>query len=325
MTKFQSILLNWFSKHGRELPWRTPPQSSPCEGEETPPLFKRGKQGMFLRDPYLILISELMLQQTQVSRVLPKFTAFIEKWPTFANLTSAKQSDVIIMWQGLGYNRRAKFLWQTASVVTEQLNGIFPSTVKDIQTLPGIGPYTARALAIFALGLDEVTIDTNIRRILARVCIGTKQVSEKELYTLAKKVVPEGKADAWHQALMDFGSLVCLAKNPLCESCPLAEICVLNNESKQLGCANAADWLARQPKTKKVGKKDVGKKFEETDRYFRGRIIDFLRTGEQPMEALQSFICIEKKLNDLVRFGEIIEALVKEHLIEMKGNNVRLK
>lgn len=281
-------MLAWYTKNKRALPWRDVP-----------------------RNPYHILVSELMLQQTQVSRVLPKFQHFIETWPTLESFSKASLSDVLIAWQGLGYNRRAKHLLETAKIITHTYMGVFPQERDVLKNLPGFGPYMVSALRVFAFGFQEPVIDVNVKRIQDRTGLETF-------------AIPAGKADEWHQALMDFGSSICTAKSPRCISCPVARLCRANKEAKALGFETYADWLATVPKIKKVSKKDIGKKFEETDRYFRGRVIDFLRGGEKSMMEVQDHILIAHRLSDLKRFGSIIESLVIDGLIKIEGNTVHL-
>ncbi len=168
-------LLAWFGEHGRDLPWR------------------------WTRDPYAILVSEVMLQQTQVERVLPRYLAWIERWPTVEALAAASTGDVIREWQGLGYNRRALALHRAASRITA---GGWP---EDLTELPGVGPYTAAAIRCFALGEDVLPVDVNVGRVLRRTQASFSSSAA--------------------QALMDLGATVCLARVPRCARCPLAEGC----------------------------------------------------------------------------------------------------
>src|SRR3989344_6373000 len=226
-----TVLFAWFRKHGRILPWRM---------RELSALYKVKKIGKtkvsvlrdstiasyfttkWNRDPYTIIVSELMLQQTQVDRVLPKFESFIHKWPTVHDLSKAKLSDVLIEWKGLGYNRRAKFLQEMARAVVHTHKGNFPKTEEELRKLPGVGEYTARAVLTFAYGKDIGVVDTNIRRIFSRIMFGTEagqtKISTKEFFAVIDQSVPSGKGDPWNQALMDFGALVCTAKSPKCDN-----------------------------------------------------------------------------------------------------------
>jgi A/G-specific adenine glycosylase len=182
----QSSLLAWYGENGRDLPWRQ------------------------TRDPYAILVSEVMLQQTQVSRVLPRYQAWLERWPTVEALAAADLADVIRAWDGLGYNRRAVRLHRCATAVAER--GGFPREAAELERLPGIGPYTAAAVACFAFGAQVAAPDTNARRVLDRL----GQAGAKP---------PDGHAYEWNQALFDLGSTICIARRPRCQACPLADGC----------------------------------------------------------------------------------------------------
>ena len=173
--RLQELLLAWFAEHGRDLPWRG------------------------TRDPYRILVSEVMLQQTQVSRVVPRYLEWLERWPTVQSLAASSPADVIRAWQGLGYNRRGLALHRAARIVAER------GWPDDLTELPGVGPYTAAAIANFAFGRSALPVDVNVRRVLTRTG-GT--------------FGPEAA-----QALFDLGATVCLARVPRCDACPLADIC----------------------------------------------------------------------------------------------------
>jgi A/G-specific adenine glycosylase len=187
LEQLQTELLAWFSQNRRELPWR-----------ET-------------RDPYAILVSEVMLQQTQVTRVVERWTTWLERWPTAKALAAASTADVVRAWSGLGYNRRAINLQSAARAVAEA--GEFPRTLEGLQALPGVGPYTASAIACFAFDAQLTTVDVNVRRVLTRA-LGQQEASP-----------PPGRAWEWNQALFDLGATVCLARIPRCDACPLAEGC----------------------------------------------------------------------------------------------------
>lgn len=180
-------LLEWYAKNGRDLPWRR------------------------TRDPYAILVSEVMLQQTQVPRVEPRFVRWMQRWPTVEALAAAAPADAIAEWSGLGYNRRAVNLHRAALAVVER--GGFPRTPAELQQLPGVGPYTAAAIACFAFGAQVAAPDTNARRVLERA------FEDPDIPP------PPGRAYDWNQALFDLGSQVCIARRPRCGVCPLAGGC----------------------------------------------------------------------------------------------------
>ncbi|MCA9369395.1 A/G-specific adenine glycosylase, partial [Candidatus Woesebacteria bacterium] len=184
VANFQQFILWWYSKHGRyELPWRN------------------------TTDPYKILVSELMLQQTQVERVITKYLAFLETFPSTKVLAQASLAEVLSLWQGLGYNRRAKFLWQTAQKVHTELEDTFPSTADELQKLPGIGPYTATAISTFAFNNPEVVIETNIRSIYIYHFFPKRtNVEDAELLPLIEATIYTNNPREWYAALMDYGS-----------------------------------------------------------------------------------------------------------------------
>jgi len=183
MDNFRNFLRNWHQLYGRhDLPWR------------------------HTTDPYCILVSELMLQQTQVGRVIPKYEAFLKQFPTVDALSRAKLADVLIAWQGLGYNRRAKYLHQAAKLVTEN-GGVFPTTQQEMQTLPGIGPYTAGAVAAFSFNQPVILIETNIRTVfLYHFFPNQSEVSDSELLPLIEATLDLDNPREWYWALMDYGS-----------------------------------------------------------------------------------------------------------------------
>jgi A/G-specific adenine glycosylase len=180
-------LLTWYDENARDLPWRR------------------------THDPYAILVSEVMLQQTQVARVVPRYLAWLERWPTVAALAGAAPAEVITAWSGLGYNRRAVLLHRCACEVTAR--GGFPREPRELERLPGVGPYTAAAIACFAFGAQIAAPDTNARRVLGRV------------YGPVGVAPPPGLAYEWNQALFDLGREVCIARTPRCGACPLAPEC----------------------------------------------------------------------------------------------------
>jgi len=203
--RFVPELLNWYRQHGRTLPWRGHP------------------------DPYAVWVSEIMLQQTRVETVIPYFEKWMQLFPTVRNLAEATEQDVLNAWEGLGYYSRARNLHKAAKIVVEKYNGSLPRDLKELLGLPGIGCYTVGAIASIAFGMDEPTLDGNLRRVFARLFDVSEpadsSVGEKILWGLARENLPSGQAGDYNQALMDLGATICIPKNPRCLICPLMEIC----------------------------------------------------------------------------------------------------
>lgn len=210
-----------------------------------------------------------MLQQTQAERVAPKYHEFLHQFPTIGALADAPTSEVIRAWAGLGYNRRALNLQRAARVVVENFAGRMPETVSELLSLPGVGPYTAGAIACFAFEQDVGFVDTNIRRVLHRVVYGPEipkpRATNREIDELAAKLVPTARGYEWNQAIMELGATICRARATDCLLCPISEWCCARGQMQPL--------LAERP-ARAIGKSVP---FEQTSRYFRGRIIDRLR------------------------------------------------
>jgi A/G-specific adenine glycosylase len=200
--RFRDALLRWYARHGRDLPWRR------------------------TRDAYAILVSEVMLQQTQVGRVLDYYPRFLARYPTVEELARASESEVRDAWQGLGYYRRAANLQTAARLVVDRHGGRFPADVPSLIRLPGIGRYTAGAVASFAFDVDAPIVDTNAGRVLARVFDGRRRpAAPARLWALAEIATPPGRAYAFNQAIMDLGAMVCSARRPACGGCPVRRAC----------------------------------------------------------------------------------------------------
>jgi A/G-specific adenine glycosylase len=202
---FQLRLRRWFRLHGRDLPWR------------------------LTRDPYAILLSEFMLQQTQVAMVIPYYQRWLIRFPDFAALARARESQVLHAWQGLGYYARARNLHRTARFVRRNFQGELPADVASIAQLPGIGRYTAGAIASFAFDLPEPIVDANIARVLARLTNWQETIDspagKTHLWSAAAALVPPLGARVYNSALMDLGATVCLPRQPLCGQCPVRRLC----------------------------------------------------------------------------------------------------
>ena len=209
------------------------------------------------RDPWAVLVSEVMLQQTQVARVIPKWHEFLDRWPTSTACAAAPASEVVRLWAGLGYNRRALNLHRCAVAVAERHGGAMPDDLEGLLALPGIGPYTARAVLAFAFGRDVGVVDTNVVRVLTRRA--GRRMSAAQAQATADGLVPAGQGWFWNQAMLDLGATVCTPRRPQCARCPL-------------GCA----WHGEGPDPWVGGRQS---RFEGSDRQGRGRLLDALRAG----------------------------------------------
>lgn len=240
--RIQRHLLDWFAESARDLPWRR------------------------TRDPYAILVSEIMLQQTQVDRVLPYYERFLARFPTVQELAAAPTAEVIRLWAGLGYNRRAVNLQRAAQAVCKDYGGSFPRDVAELRKLPGVGAYTAGAIAAFAFEDDVAFLDTNMRRVVERVEFGPRSHTEREVAAAAEVLLPHGRSWTWNQALIEFGALQCTARKPACVICPLQQDC------------EAFPSIQSEIAAKQRRPRRPSEAFETTSRYFRGRVVDALRT-----------------------------------------------
>ncbi len=205
-------LLAWYDRHRRRLPWRALPGVT--------------------ADPYAVWLSEIMLQQTTVTAVKPYFETFLSRWPRVADLAAAKVEDVMTAWAGLGYYARARNLHKCAHVVAADYAGVFPDTEEGLRALPGIGPYTAAAIAAIAFGRRAVVVDGNVERVMARLFAVTEPLpkSKPVLVAHAGHLTPETRTGDYAQAVMDLGATVCTPKSPKCGICPWAEPCAARRE-----------------------------------------------------------------------------------------------
>lgn len=205
-------LLEWYDRHARVMPWRTPPQDK-CAGVRP--------------DPYRVWLSEVMLQQTTVAAVRAYFHRFTERWPTVAQLAAAEDGDVMGEWAGLGYYARARNLLKCARAVAQDHGGVFPDTYSALLTLPGIGPYTAAAISSIAFDRAETVVDGNVERVMARLyAVQTPlPVAKSELTALAATLTPQDRPGDYAQAVMDLGATICTPKSPACGICPWQAPC----------------------------------------------------------------------------------------------------
>jgi A/G-specific adenine glycosylase len=286
---FQDKILTWYSLHQRELPWRELPLDP--------------KTGM--RDPYKILLSEIMSQQTQISRVVPKYRAWLEAFPTVEALAIAPVADVLKHWSGLGYNRRALNLKKTAQVIVEQHGGKFPKTEKELLALPGIGLYTARAIMCFAFDEQVAVVDVNVKKVIVVELFGNmrlgdssrdpstpfrspqgNKMSDKEIALIADSLVPHGRAYEWNQALMDYSA-----------------------------------------KVLKKEKMDIPKQstFKGSRRFYRGQIVKLLiEKHEVALSGVGKFIKKDYTEEDRELISSIVAEMEKEGFIRVKNGSITL-
>lgn len=283
---FRAALLDWGRGRRDDLPWRNS------------------------TDPWRILVSEVMLQQTQASRVVPHYRDFVAAFPTPAACARASTAEIVRHWQGLGYNRRATYLHRAAGIIHDEHGGRVPDTVSALLDLPGVGPYTARAVASLAFDADVGVIDTNIGRVLSRAIAG-RRLPRPDAQRMADDLVPAGSSRAWNQAVMDLGALVCTKRSPDCDGCPVRRWC---------GWAQQG-WLDPDPAEGTAGASRPQSRFEGSDRQGRGRLVDALRRGPVAVDDLPEAIGWPDQPG---RARRVAEGLVDDGLAEAVGDSFRL-
>ena len=239
----QSVVIEWFDANGRDLPWR--------------------HDGF---TPWGALVSEFMLQQTPVARVIPRLEEWLERWPTPAALANSSPADAVRAWQNLGYPRRALWLHSCAVTIVGEHNGEVPHDVDALLRLPGVGPYTARAIAVFAFRAHEPVVDTNIRRVIARAVHGHSDqgppATARDLADMAALLPSSDISPEFNAGMMELGAIVCTARNPSCEECPLRHECAWRGAGYPV-----SDTPRRRPQAK----------YEGSDRQARGAVLKLLR------------------------------------------------
>ena len=225
MTARAATLLAWYDRHARRLPWRVAPRREHADG------VARALPGEPI-DPYRVWLSEIMLQQTRVAAVIPYFEKFVARWPTVHALARAPQEDVMAAWAGLGYYARARNLHRCAQMVSAQLGGVFPDTEDGLAELPGVGAYTAAAIASIAFGRAAAAVDGNVERVMARLYGVAEPLpkSKTQLRALASALVPEQRPGDYAQAVMDLGATICTPARPVCGLCPWNAACVAHRD-----------------------------------------------------------------------------------------------
>jgi A/G-specific adenine glycosylase len=242
----RSAVLTWYAANGRPLAFRA------------------------TTDPYAVLVSELMAQQTQAERAAAAWTAWIARWPRVEDLAAAPVADILRAWAGLGYNRRAIALHRAATAIVEEHGGRVPRDVAALERLPGVGPYTARAVAAIAYGEPIGAVDTNVRRVLSRIAAGGPGAyTTRTAQAMADAVVPRDAAAAWTHALMDLGAQLCVPRNPRCDECPAARWCRF--------AAGKRPNLTRDPSPRR---RPPAPAFTSTTRWLRGRVLQRARDAQ---------------------------------------------
>ena len=278
------LLLQWGLPQLRNMPWR-----------ET-------------QDPWHVLVSEVMLQQTHVPRVLPRFERFMALFPTPRACAAAPLADMLVEWQGMGYPRRCKNLQLAAQMMVERFDGKVPQTLNELLELPGVGPYTARAVLTFAFDADVAVVDTNVARVLAR--ISGKVLNARASQEMADAWLPIGFSRDWNQVIMDFGATVCTARKAHCDGCPVFAQCVWKG-----GVGNEMDPAKTSAFTSKPQAKFAG-----SDRQARGKLMKALTVSGVAQERLAAVM----EIADAERALRLAQVLVKEGLVEYSAVGYQL-
>lgn len=286
LTPFQAAVAGWGDRSRRDLPWRR------------------------TRDPWGVLVSELMLQQTQVARIALRWQEFLDRFPSPSACAAAAAGDVVRAWEGLGYNRRAVNLHRAAGAIVERHGGALPADLDALLRLPGVGPYTARAVLAFAFEADVGVVETNSARVLARASAG-RPLTAAEAQVRADALVPAGRGWAWNQAMLDLGATVCTLRAPSCDRCPAVRACAWAAAGRP-----PPDPARGTPGV--VGHQPV---FAGSDRQGRGRLVDALRRAPVPLGDLASAAGWPA---DPARARRVAAALVAEGLARQVDGTLRL-
>jgi A/G-specific adenine glycosylase len=286
-------LLEWYDVSARQFPWRRDDV-----------------------DPYMVLVSETMLQQTQASRVATLLPSFLESFPHVHALAKASNAEIIRHWKGLGYNSRALRLRDAARAIVEHHGGMIPQSPELLRSLPGIGPYTSAAIACFAYNVRTVVLDVNVRRVYSRWSrrqpTTADVMPDAELTEYAEVLIPRDASSKWHHAVMDLGATICTARDPKCSSCPLAEVCP------------SAGILRSAPRQKRSEPMFRG----EPRRLWRGRVVELLRhTGQGgiTISALaKGILGAEATEDERAWLRDLIIVLERDRVVSQQGQRVRL-
>ena len=288
--KITKRLVRWYTAHGRhDLPWR------------------------HTDDLYRVIVSEVMLQQTNVPKVVGKYEAFLKRFPRWSALAGASAGDVMRAWQGLGYNRRALYVHRMAQTIVKKYGGMAPRSPELLGQLPGMGPYTRNAVLVFGYNADLLAMDVNIER-AARRWMGKVSWRKGEVEKVIASFVPRGKSRIWHSAMMDFASLICTKKSPQCAMCPIGTLCRSYGAPRDLV----------RVKKKEPGRTENGKHVPR--RIYRGRIVEVLRKGSVSPGMIGKKIKSDwHARSDREWLAEILEKLAQEGMIEYANGTWRLK
>lgn len=290
----RTSILRWYRRTARAFPWR---------GDHV--------------DPYMVLVSEFMLQQTQASRVAEKMPVFLDRFPSIRTLAAADNADIIRAWQGMGYNSRALRLRDAARAIVERHDGVVPHDVDTLRTLPGIGPYASSAIACFAYGVRTIVLDVNIRRVYSRTAerqtTTIDVLPDARLRDIAEALIPHDDPAEWHHAVMDLGATICTARSPQCMACPLTSICPSSNTMRE-----AVRAKKKEPSFRGL-----------PNRIWRGRVVEALRSpvhadGMGMRTLFTRITATPPSDDDMQWFGTIVDALRKDGMIVVEGDNLRL-
>jgi A/G-specific adenine glycosylase len=275
----------WGRQHRRDLPWRR------------------------TRDPWAVLVSEVMLQQTQAARVVPVYRAFLDEFPDPAACAVATVGAVVRAWHGLGYNRRAARLHAAATTIADEYGGVVPCDLRALRRLPGVGGYTARAVLAFSFEVGEAVVDTNIARVLAR--LEGRPLSPSVAQATADRLVPQGEAWEWNTTMMDLGALVCTKAVPACGRCPLAGACAWATGGCRAPDPAGASAFVSRPQSR----------FEGSDRQGRGRLVAALRRKDVPWGEVPEVMGWD---GDIERARRVALTLVDDGLALGDASGLRL-
>ncbi len=276
-----STVVAWARGNLRDLPWRR------------------------TRDPWRVFVAEIMLQQTQVARVVDRWTGFVERYPDPATCASAPQAEIVRGWEGLGYNRRAVMLHRAATRIVRDHAGAVPSGLDELLALPGVGPYTARAVQAFAFEAPVAPVDTNVGRVLARVA--GRGLARRDAQEWADSLVPVGESWLYNQGMIELGAMICTKPSPDCGRCPVRGRCAWRGIGDDPAVGSAGSSRPQPP-------------FTGSDRELRGRLVDALRRSPVGVGSLGSVL----GCRDVGRGEAVVAGLVEDELIELEGGVIRL-